>query len=244
MRKGCVLLLFLPFLLCALTSCNSKQGAQVISDLAYSTRSQNECEVYLQEDGVFTPFIVVTGDYNGNVLLVREDVLPLPRRINEYSSFYENSEIDQYLNQEYLHSIAEKEQILTSQIDITEDNAIGFSGNEIKTIERKVFLLSLTELGCDDSYNAAVEGKPIIYFETPKNRIAFNNEHATSWWLRSPNTYYLSCTYGVGPEGTIGSGNSYDNNGIRPAFCLPASTAIYASKSTEGIIMYNLSMES
>ena len=114
MRKGCVIFFILPFILGLLTSCNSRKEAQVISDLAYSSRNQENCIVYLQENGEYVPFIVVTDDYNGNVLLVRKEVLPEPRRINEYFSYYEGSEIDHYLNEEYLGTLAENELILTS----------------------------------------------------------------------------------------------------------------------------------
>ena len=41
----------------------------------------------------------------------------------------------------------------------------------------------------------------------------------SSWWLRTPNTYYLSCTYVIGANNKIGTTNAYDKNGVRPAFC-------------------------
>ncbi len=243
MRKGCVIFFILPFILCLLTSCNSRKEAQVISDLAYSSRNQDECIVYLQEDGEYIPFIVVTDDYNGNVLLVRKEVLPEPRRINEYFSYYENSEIDQYLNEEYLNTIAESELILTSQIVITDESALGICGDSVKTIERRVFLLSLTETGFDDRYNTCAEGKPLKFFETPDNRIAFKEERTSSWWLRSPDTSTYSCTYGIGPNVKLGSGNAYNKNGIRPAFCLSASTGVCVSQGEDGEPIYTLSLE-
>ena len=85
MRKGCAILFVLASFLCVLASCSSKKEARVISDLAYSSRNQDECIVYLQEDGEYIPFIVVTDDYNGNVLLVRKEVLPEPRRMRHLS---------------------------------------------------------------------------------------------------------------------------------------------------------------
>ena len=50
-----------------------------------------------------------------------------------------------------------------------------------------------------------------------------------SWWLRTPDTGYLSCTFGIGPDGRIGSGNANASNGVRPAFWLPSNLSVSRS---------------
>jgi hypothetical protein len=183
--------------------------------------------IYISENGNYTSFLVLTDDYSGNVLLLREEPLTISLPFNKYSSFYENSEIDIYLNSEYLVQLdGVQAYIPQTNIEITHESAIGLSGNSKTTITRKVFLLSCAELGVDTSVNASTEGKTLEYFQNSKNRIAKINGIATSWWLRTPNTYYLSCVYGIGADGKIGFGNAYDKNGIRPAFCLDRSMCI------------------
>ena len=166
--------------------------------------------VYLHENGEPVPFMAV--GYNGNVLLLRRDILTI-REFNGYSSYYEDSSIDRYLNGEYLDSLAED--IAMSEIEITTDDSIGISGTDTRTIKRKVFLLSLTELGID-SPTAAKEGRKLL----PLNRVAFMDGEPRSWWLRTPSTYYESCPYAIGVNGEIDIGNAYDENGIRPALCV------------------------
>lgn len=63
-----------------------------------------------------------------------------------------------------------------------------------------------------------LEGRPLDYFKNENNRIAYCNGNSADWWLRSPNTYYLSCTYYISSSGKICSTNASDLNGIRPAF--------------------------
>lgn len=227
MRKWYCIWLLLLLAAFFLQSYSNRKNPKLITDLAYSADSSVAGLVYISENGYFTPFIVADGNYKGNVLLIRKDILLTPRRINDYSSYYEHSDIDTYLNTEYINAIALPEKtIISSKIDIMDKKAIGYSGKTITSIYRKVFLLSLAEVGVTDLTNAGMEGSALSYFGLIQNRVAYAETVPVSWWLRTPNTYYLSCTYGVGPDGKIGSGNSYDENGIRPAFCVPASSPV------------------
>lgn len=221
LRAGLLILFFF------LVGCTSERTPETIGDIAYGSRYSGENIVYVEENDVFVPFLVVDGDFGGNTLLLRQDILPHHRRISNYSSYYENSEIDTFLNTEYLTYISlPMTEVVLTEIAITTDDSIGYSGSEIKTIQRKVFLLSLNEIGISDLMNAGPEGETIEYFRNENNWIAYSEGGVTSWWLRTPNTYYLSCTYGMGANGKIGSGNAYDANGIRPALCVPSSTPI------------------
>lgn len=218
---------------------------KTVSDLAYGHSGATNY-VYVLENGKYTPFLVLTDDYGGNTMLLRRDVINENRRMSEYSSYYADSEIDVYLNEEYCRSLTEiTEYIPTSKIEITCDDALGTSGSETETIDRKVFLLSCNEVGISDSVNIAAEGEMLEYFKDEDNRLAHLNEEPSSWWLRTPNTYYLSCTYVIGDNNKIGYTNAYDLNGIRPAFCIAGDTPIeLADGIADDNMAYVFSLES
>ena len=109
--------------------------------------------------------------------------------------------------------------IVTSKIEITKDDALGKSEIDTEIINRKIFLLSCSEVGIQDSINMPKEGKMLKYFKKSENRKVYIDGKDSSWWLRTPNTYYLSCTYVIGANNKIGTTNAYDKNGVRPAFC-------------------------
>ena len=186
--------------------------------------------IYLEESGEYVPFLIIDDDYNGNILLLRQDVLETPMKYNEYQSAYEGSSIDIYLNSVYLTSLSDTNlMICDTDIVVTAAESIGTSGKATSVIERKVFLLSMTELGYNDSYGATHEGTPLEYFQNVENRIATLNGRPTSWWTRSAETYHNTAVYGVGPDGALGNGNASDENGIRPAFCVPKESVVTLS---------------
>lgn len=213
-----------------------------VRELAYDARS-DACTVYVLENRRYVPFLVLSADYGGNTLLLRRDVLPEAHSFNRYSAVYEDSDIDRYLNREYAGQLAARDLIRTSEIVVTEDEALGASGTGVRTIARDVFLLSCAELGVTTLVNAGTEGDALAYFAAAANRtVRGENGKAVSWWTRTPDTYYLSAVYGVGPDGTIGSGNAYNENGVRPAFCVsPDATAFPTDDLADGQTLYVLS---
>lgn len=229
-----VLYILLCFVLLGLCSC-SVPSNPVIKNIAYNkinSDNKSDYTIYLRENNSYVPFLVIDNDYYGNTLLLRKDVLEQPRRISEYTSYYENSEIDAFLNSDYLNYFDEntRSKILDSVLEITNNDSIGCSGTKSTVILRKSFLLSFTEINCSGP-NSAPEGKNLKFFKNPDNRIANCNGAKTTWWLRTPNTYYVSCTYSVGCDKDIGIGNSSDANGVRPAFCVDGSTKIVKSSN-------------
>ena len=178
--------------------------------------------VYLPENQNYVPFLVLSADYGGNALLLRRDALPESRPFNDYSAAYENSDIDRFLNGEYLDRLdAVRELVKPSEIVVTDADALGVSGDAAATLTRNVFLLSCAETGFTELSGGAKEGVPLSYFGDPARRVAYReNGAAVGWWLRTPDAYYLSVVYGVGPDGSLGNGNAYDENGVRPALCV------------------------
>lgn len=213
------------FFLCSCNLNNYEESTMTINDIA----NKKNNIVYINESREYVPFIVACTDYyEDNVLLLRKDVLKETMSISNYYSYYGESEIDEYLNSEYLDlfddSVSSK--ICEVSVIITNKEALGVSGGSTVEITRKVFLLSCTELGIDDSVNMGKEGKALSYFADVDNRIANRDGIPITWWLRSPDTYRNSCTYYIGGNGVIGSTNSSTKNGIRPAFCISKSTEI------------------
>ena len=223
-----IALLFCLGIVIILCSCYySSTSTCTIGSIAFTNRS-SEYTVYLLERNEYVPYLVLTDDYNkeGKTLLLRRDVLPHPRRINDYDSYYNNCEVDNFLNSDYLSLLSNNNfDIISTNLKISKKSSIGNCGSETETIERKIFLLSCTELCLDDMINCGKEGEPLAFFAN-NSRIVLNGEKKYSWWLRSPNTYFDSASYVIGSNNKVGTANSSDKNGIRPAFCVDSDLQI------------------
>ena len=102
-----------------------------------------------------------------------------------------------------------QKQIADSKIVITAKSSLGSCGKETTEINRKIFLLSHTELGLREHAGAAVEGKALKYFPNSMSRIAYlETGIAASWWLRTSYTVYHTAAYSVGFDATTGGGRS------------------------------------
>ena len=203
-----------------------------ISFIAYNKfKNKDDYRVYVKEDGKYVPFLVIAYEYvPGSTLLLRESILDEFRRMNDYSSYYKDSEIDRFLNDEYYNTLEEIHHLIkNTPIEIYSKEAIGFSGDETEYINRHIFLLSRKEL-CSDFEN---EGKELDYFNEVKNRISYYNGKPMSWLLRTPVRAYFSAVFSATYEGALCIGNAFSLYGIRPAFCVDSSTKI---KKKEGIV--------
>ena len=203
-----------------------------ISFIAYNKfKEKDDYRVYVKEDGKYIPFLVIANEYvPGSTLLLRESILDEFRRMNDYSSYYKDSEIDRFLNSEYYNTLKEIHRLIkNTPIEIYSKEAIGFSGDETEYINRHIFLLSMKELG----YEYENEGKELDYFNEVKNRISYYNGKPMSWLLRTPVGSYFSAVFGVIDNGGVSIGNSFNEYGIRPAFCVDSSAKI---KKKEGIV--------
>ena len=203
-----------------------------ISSIAYSSlKSKDDYRVYIKEDGKYVPFLVIDNGYEkGSTLLLREEILAETKRMNEYSSYYKDSEIDRYLNGSYYENLKEIHSLIESTaVEIVKDEAIGSTGDGTENINRNVFLLSAYELGFD----MEKEGKRLGYFSIPDNRICYLSGESVSWLLRTPNTWERSVVCCLLYDGALGSWNAYTKCGIRPAFCVDSLAKI---KKKAGII--------
>ena len=203
-----------------------------ISSIAYSSlKSKDDYRVYIKEDGKYVPFLVIDNGYKeGSTLLLREEILTETKKMNEYSSYYKDSEIDRFLNGSYYENLKEIHSLIESTaVEIYSDASIGCSGDETENINRNIFLLSDKEL----SYGYGIEGKALRYFRNPDNRLSYLDGTPMGWLLRTPVTSYLSAVCEVSFDGKLSLGNSFGKHGIRPAFCVDSLAKI---KKKEGII--------
>ena len=161
-----------------------------ISFIAYNKfKEEDDYRVYVKEDGKYVPFLVIANEYvPGSTLLLRESILSELRRVNEYNSYYKDSEIDRFLNGEYYSTLKEIHHLIkNTPIEIYSKDSIGFSGDETEYINRHIFLLSMKELG----YEYENEGKKLDYFNKVENWISYYNGEATSWGRKGEATSWL-----------------------------------------------------
>lgn len=216
-----------------------------LGKLAYDVNPRLGYEIYLKEGEAYVPYLVLTDDYDGNVLLLRKELLPESRSFLEkethgwsngdFAAYYESSSIDQYLNTEFINFLGDlNNEIEDSRIVIAEKGKYKFDPEKTITIERKVFLLSLVELDITNyyPYTCAYEGEPLKYFADGNYERRYAKRTGggfNPYWTRSPEmpetTYEV---FGIGTHG-LGSGGAEVYSGVRPAFCLNGSQAVIQS---------------
>ena len=207
-------------------------GKDTISSIAYNGfENKDNYRVYIKEYDRYVPFLVIDNEYApGSTLLLREEILSEERRMNDYSSYYKDSEIDIFLNGLYYDALKEIHHLIkNTSVEIIKDEAIGSTGEGTENINRNVFLLSEKEL----AYSFGIEGKKLRYFCNPENRLCYLNGEPVGWLLRTPSLWYRSVVYGITYDGMLSSDNSFSGYGIRPAFCVDSSAKI---KKKEGIV--------
>lgn len=208
-----------------------------VGEITYDNDDSWGYQIYLKENDKFVPFIVLSSDYNGNCLVMRKYLLENCISYNspgEYGSYYNGSNVDSFLNNQYYPQLSEKLKsiIVESEIEITTKNAIDTHIKETETITRNIFLLSANEVNSSLSKVAVKEGEVLLYFKSIENRIStFENLEASSWMLRTAALSDGNTVIGVSESGSVGIGgintiNGLSENAIRPVFCIPTTTPI------------------
>ncbi len=239
----------------SLMGCGTRE-AKTLKALAKKRQVQ---KVYVEEQGGYTPYLVLSGNYDGKVLLLREQVLPELMQYKEhsdlwghyeYGSYYEQSSVDAYLNQEFLERLAEpvRDCIADTSIEVTDLTAYDEWDYATHTIERKVFLLSSVEMGVEglDGYTTTVEGEPLDYFTNKEMTVkrAYDSEgNAYPYWTRTPELWESYTVVVIGIK-VVGASTANEIRGVRPAFCMPPDTAVHQSdKVIEGESVYIIGQE-
>lgn len=190
------------------------------------------------ENNVPTQFLVLQHGYpdadNGKTLLLRKNAYNKREWSSSGLNEYEKSSINTFLNNEYLLLLDEK---VRSQVPAISLPYI-LRGNGEYTpsfLDCKVFLLSYTEVGFTGSPYAKTEGAAIAYFNSNDRRIAYFENTAVDWWLRSPMTQYNNRVWFVDATSTQNSTGVNDaNRYCRPAFCLPGNTKVSLEPDSQG----------
>ena len=192
--------------------------------------------VKLKENGVLVDFYVAKHDYenglngSGRTLVVRKDCYDTRQWHTSNVNAYATSAIDTWLNSTYKNLLdADIRGVIgTTKIKYTPGNG----NTAVGTLERAIFLLSVTELGRSASY-ANTEGTALSIASSLQ--IAYLNGSAVVQWTRSPGTSSAGSAYYLHTSGSVGNYGCINTSGSRPAFTLPSTLSV----SDDGSVSVN-----
>ena len=192
--------------------------------------------VKLKENGVLVDFYVAKHDYenglngSGRTLVVRKDCYDTRQWHTSNVNAYATSAIDTWLNSTYKNLLdADIRGVIgTTKIKYTPGNG----NTAVGTLERAIFLLSVTELGRSASY-ANTEGTALSIASSLQ--IAYLNGSAVVQWTRSPSTSNTSSAYYLNTNGSVNNNDCSNTYGSRPAFTLPSTLSV----SDDGSVSVN-----
>ena len=192
--------------------------------------------VKLKENGVLVDFYVAKHDYenglngSGRTLVVRKDCYDTRQWHTSNVNAYATSAIDTWLNSTYKNLLdADIRGVIgTTKIKYTPGNG----NTTVGTLERAIFLLSVTELGRSASY-ANTEGTALSIASSLQ--IAYLNGSAVVQWTRSPGTSGTSSACYLYTDGVVGYHHCNVTCGSRPAFTLPSTLSV----SDDGSVSVN-----
>ena len=192
--------------------------------------------VKLKENGVLVDFYVAKHDYenglngSGRTLVVRKDCYDTRQWHTSNVNAYATSAIDTWLNSTYKNLLdADIRGVIgTTKIKYTPGNG----NNTVGTLERAIFLLSVTELGRTASY-ANTEGTALSIASSLQ--IAYMNGSAVVQWTRSPYTNNTNHACYLNTNGNVNNYYCYSTGGSRPAFTLPSTLSV----SDDGSVSVN-----
>ena len=192
--------------------------------------------VKLKENGVLVDFYVAKHDYenglngSGRTLVVRKDCYDTRQWHTSNVNAYATSAIDTWLNSTYKNLLdADIRGVIgTTKIKYTPGNG----NTAVGTLERAIFLLSVTELGRSASY-ANTEGTALSIASSLQ--IAYLNGSAVVQWTRSPSTSGTNNACCLNANGDVGNVSCNNTIGSRPAFTLPSTLSV----SDDGSVSVN-----
>lgn len=192
--------------------------------------------VKLKENGVLVDFYIAKHDYenglngSGRTLVVRKDCYDTRQWHTSNVNAYATSAIDTWLNNTYKNLLdADIRGVIgTTKIKYTPGNG----NTTVGTLERAIFLLSVTELGKTASY-ANTEGTALSIASSLQ--IAYLNGSAVVQWTRSPYAGGTDYAFCLGTGGDVAYSSCGDARGSRPAFTLPSTLSV----SDDGSVSVN-----
>lgn len=197
--------------------------------------------VKLNVNGAAWDFIVVhqglpSSDYDGScdgTWLLMKDVY-MSMAFDSTNNRYADSNVHSYLNATFLNLIDNDIREIVKNIKIpynSGNSATGLISTGSNGLDTQVFLLSATEIGISDTTNALTEGAVLSYFNnaTDSKRIAYLNNTATMWTLRSRAKSTDNKTCLIMSSGKMSTGRVTFERGIRPALVLPYELGVDGS---------------
>lgn len=189
--------------------------------------------VAINESGSPVLFYLAKHDYEsglngaGRTLLVRKDCYDTRVWHSSNNNAYATSDIDSWLNGDYKALLDYEAQaaIGTTQFYYTNPD------KEVTTLDRSIFLLSVTELGKTANF-ANVEGTSLPIASTLQ--IANLNGSSVIQWTRTRNTYGTTSAYSLKADGTVYTYNCSKTECSRPCFTLPADATVNPEPNADG----------
>lgn len=183
--------------------------------------------IKINENGSPVEFYVAKHNYEnglngmGRTLVVRKDCYDTRQWNSSNVNTYASSVIDSWLNGDYkgLLDVDVQSAIGTTKFYYTPGNG----NNIVTTLERGIFLLSVTELGKTPSY-ANAEGTALPIASTLQ--IAYRNGVAVVQWTRSPSTSRTDGSCYVNNSGNVNNVSCTDTYCSRPCFTLPSTVKV------------------
>ena len=183
--------------------------------------------IKINENGKPVEFYVAKHDYEaelngtGRTLVVRKDCYDKRYWDRNNVSAYATSTINTWLNGDYKGLFSTK---LQAQIGSTKFKYSPGNGDSyVSTLERAIFLLSLTELGRSANH-ANTEGAALSIASSLQ--IAYLNTSTVVQWPRSPYTNTNDYAYYLDTSGDVGGSYCNGTYGSRPCFTLPSTIKI------------------
>lgn len=197
--------------------------------------------VKIKESGVPTEFYVAKHDYEselngeGRTLLVRKNVITTTEGFNlknsydTYTNEYNRSNIDRWLCNQYLPTLDES---CLRHVSATVFPSILSASGSYRTVslQRSVFLLSLTEFGLTASY-AAEEGT-VLPISLDILIGVDDTGTAVAQWTRSPSTSEDTRVVNLSATGTDTTNVANAALAVRPAITVPADIMLVLDDGT------------
>lgn len=189
------------------------------------------------------PSSVYDDSCNGTWLLMK-DIYENRAWHSSNTNDYANSTIHSYLNSTFLNLFESNIKNAIKQVKLPYRKGSGTSTTVTSGsngLSAKIFLLSATETSFDFSYMPSGEGAELAYFKgcadnsSDSKRVAYLNESAAYWWLRSPRCSNSNLALYVDSDGDWRSYSCSNSFGIRPALILPSSLLV----SDDGAVSTN-----
>ena len=197
--------------------------------------------VAINESGSPVLFYLAKHDYEsglngaGRTLFVRKDCYDERKWNSNNANAYASSTIDSWLNGDYKSLLSSKVQSEIGTIKFY--STIGNGDYTVTTLERSIFMLSVTELGLSKT-GAKVEGTALAIASTL--RIAYKDGSAIEYWTRTPYSTNSTFAFYINTSGKTYSTNVIDGNGhpflkgSRPCFTLPSTATVNQQPNADG----------